>query len=326
MSHQQKKLNLSHPDNQDHNEIAVADPSNVESPPKIFNLTVDCFDEIFEYLNMEDLHSFGQTCKRMNKVAGEYFKQNHSSAENFCKYNAIHTTYSDKDGVVEMAIETSGFNKFVPCIKICGNDFDILRYIQSQATEFESTNQMFHVGFDINDKLVEHFEQLLPQLEILRYTCCRVDGDLYDLMLKYCKNLREIYVQNSTVGNRINGEIKWLLQEYPKLECLELSPSDSSRIEELRTFFVRNPNVQRFSTSVDFLWNNGDIFLNSNTKLDILELKDKESMQSSSYRKQTLDLLNRLHEQGFYKRLYIYIYEFNEELSNSLASVKGLEL
>lgn len=50
-------------DNEERNEDAVAGPSNVESSPKLFQLNNDCFDEIFEYLCVEDLHSFGQTCK-----------------------------------------------------------------------------------------------------------------------------------------------------------------------------------------------------------------------------------------------------------------------
>lgn len=82
-------------DNEERNEDAVAGPSNVESSPKLFLLNNDCFDEIFEYLCVEDLHSFGQTCKWMNKVAGEYFKQNHSSARKYFKKDGIYTFNND---------------------------------------------------------------------------------------------------------------------------------------------------------------------------------------------------------------------------------------
>ncbi|XP_031632434.1 uncharacterized protein LOC116346492 [Contarinia nasturtii] len=309
-------------DNQNHNKDAVAGPSSDESPPKIFNLTIDCFDEIFEYLNVKDLYSFGQTCKRMNKVAGEYFKQNYSSAEKFCKHDEIYTyiVFSVKDSVVNERIQISGFNKFMPCISVGYH-----KYNKFHINAFESTKHIYLASIIINKEKVELFKQLLPQLEIVQQQCCSVDGDLYDLILKKCENLREIYIQNWALGNRINGNFNWLLQEYPKLERLEWMPPKSCQIEELRKFFVRNPNVQRFSTTSEFWWYNRNIFLSSNIKLDILELKEFD-FYCTKTSKIPLDSLNQLHEQGFYKRLYIYVDRVDEEFSTLLASLKGLEL
>ncbi|XP_031632606.1 uncharacterized protein LOC116346603 [Contarinia nasturtii] len=321
-------------DNQNHNKEAVASPSSDESPTKIFKLTIDCLDEIFEYLSLKDLHSFGQTCKRMNKVAGEYFKQNYSSAPNLCKVDGIYTNY-DKDDVTNEQIHISGFNKFMPCISYCGHcpqhDFGAFKYTKSHINEFEATNHIYLGWLSINCKTVEHFKQLLPQLGIVQYQCCSVDGDIYDLILKYCKNLREIYVQGSDGGKRINGKFNWLLQEYPKLERLEWRPNDPCKIEELRDFFIRNPNVKRFSTTSKFWWTNGDIFSNSKAKLDIFEIKgfyvntghDKDG---DKILKSHVNLLNRLYEQGFYKRLYIYVDSVYEEKITAFASIKGLEL
>lgn len=72
-----KKPKLSHEDETDKNQMAIAGPSNEQTSPKIFKLDVDCFDEIFEYFSLEDLDSFGQTCKAMHKLTGEYFKRNY---------------------------------------------------------------------------------------------------------------------------------------------------------------------------------------------------------------------------------------------------------
>lgn len=35
--------------------VSVADHSNLASTPAIFRLTIDCFDEIFDYFNLQDL-------------------------------------------------------------------------------------------------------------------------------------------------------------------------------------------------------------------------------------------------------------------------------
>ena len=61
-SKQQKRNDI------DANEIAVAAPVNVqneEPTPAIFKLNAICCDDLFEWLSLEDLHSLGQTCKRM---------------------------------------------------------------------------------------------------------------------------------------------------------------------------------------------------------------------------------------------------------------------
>lgn len=77
------------------------------------------------------------------------------------------------------------------------------------------------------------------------------------------------------------------------------------------------------------MWDNSSIFLNSNIKLDVLELKEGYSEECSSYKKQTLEtlleFLNQLHEQGFYKRLHIFRIG-NSKLRTGLALIRGLEL
>ncbi|XP_031639055.1 uncharacterized protein LOC116351136 [Contarinia nasturtii] len=307
----------------------IVAPLDSESS-EIFKLNIDCLDEIFEYLNVKDLHSFGQTCKRMNKVAGEYFKQNYSSAEKFCEKDGIYMRYFDKDGVFNKLTQSSGFIKFMPYISHCYCDLGPLKYIKSHISEFESTNHIYLRWQRINSKRVKHFKQLLPQLEIVQHRECSMNGDFYDLILKHCKNLREIRVVDWDTGNRRNGKFNWLLQEYPKLELLELSTSDSYQFKELRKFFVRNQNVQIFSTTSIMLWQNGDVLLDSNAKLDILQVTKFDNYKwTSSYRKHTfetsLELLIRLHERGFYKRLYIYISIAHEEEITSFISLKGLE-
>ncbi|XP_031634227.1 uncharacterized protein LOC116347672 [Contarinia nasturtii] len=298
----------------------VGDSSDLESS-KIFKLNIDCFDEIFEYLSMKDLHSFGQTCKRMNKVAGEYFKRNHSSAEKFCAKDGIHTVYSDQDGVFGKLIQTSGFRKFMPCISIRGNDFDAFRYIQSHVTEFESTNHIHLSMLNVTAKVIEFIKELLPQLEIVQLRKCLVCDDLYELMLKHCTNLKKIECYRLVDSNH-------LLHEYPKLEHFKLIPNHMRRIAELREFFVRNPNVQKFTTTSRLLWENRDIFLNSNITLELLELNEEcsDRLDGFEHSKEISNLLNQLYEQGFYKRLYLYVYYVDVDFSNSLISLKGLEL
>ncbi|XP_031636499.1 uncharacterized protein LOC116349275 [Contarinia nasturtii] len=265
----------------------------------------------------------------MNKVAGEYYKQNHSSALKYCKEDGIYTFYYDID-VNHKPIRISGFNKFMPCISILYSENIDSPYIHSHINEFESINQIKLRALNIDEKF-DLFKQLLSQLQIIQCTGCSVVGDFYDLILKYCKNLKEIHVEYLVAGSRINRKLNWLLQKYPKLERLTCMPCDSYQFKEIREFFVRNPNVQRFSTSAESWCKNGDIFLNSNVKLDILELKRSRirywlQPHGKKTSETSFELLNQLHEQGFYKRLYIYIRRLSGKRITQLATFKGLEL
>lgn len=301
--------------------------------PKIFQLNIDCFDEIFEYLSVKDLHSFGQTCGRMNKVAGEYFKRNYRSAKKH--YNYSH----GKNGIIcktysayfvdryRHLIEINGFINFMPYVIFYDDNKKLKKY------SFESINHICLKSWrPINHKKVKWLVKLLPQLNILHILRCWVDGDLYELILKHCKNnLKEFHFECSNTGIHRIGKLNWLLHEYPKLECLNLSPillqpSEVLRIEELREFFVCNPYLQRFATDVNIFLDNSDIFLSSNAKLDLLLIRGNDRLFTTNSIR-LLKLLNQLHEQGFYRRLYIHNGEsFVDSYYEFLALVKGLEI
>ncbi|XP_031633874.1 uncharacterized protein LOC116347437 [Contarinia nasturtii] len=108
------------------------------------------------------------------------------------------------------------------------------------------------------------------------------------------------------------NEYKWLLQKYEKLERLGLgtpwfrTPDKRNRINELCTFFERNPNVRHFSCNFLTLSYNKDALLNCKVKLDTFELIDKSFWVCECDEKEIAwDLLSRLHTHGFYKRLHI---------------------
>lgn len=84
-----------------------------QSQSPISKLNPDCLDEIFDYLTMDDLYSFGRTCKLMQKIAGNYFKLNYLAATTYSTDREMFTVYSDKDGIIRHHIETSTFMPFI---------------------------------------------------------------------------------------------------------------------------------------------------------------------------------------------------------------------
>lgn len=125
-----KRQKLMSSEDEKREELTVAGPSREVTPPKIFKLTIDCFDEIFEYLSLGDLIKFGFTCKTMQQIAGKYFKRNYSAAENIC----------EKDGIIKEGNYLECFNEFISSIII--DERPRFDYLQSHTHQLKSINQL----------------------------------------------------------------------------------------------------------------------------------------------------------------------------------------
>lgn len=314
-----------------------AEGQNSDAVPSIFKLNVDCLDKIFDYLSVGDLQSFGQTCKTMQQVTGAYFKINYVAAPKFCENDGIYTEYHGHDGATQRA-NTSAFNEFITYMSHYYEKMHPLKYVELHSNEFASMNHIYLVCvYSLNKTRIRCIQQVLSKVETVQVRNSTVEGDFYETLLKFCGNLKQLYVQEADVGHRRswNNQIdnnKWLLHSYASLEHFELIPKSSYHIPELIPFFERNQSVRSFSTSSTCLWNHKDEFLKSNVKLDILEVKffstyyDVDSDDSDfSIMSSICNLLNELYERGFYKRLHFYVPRLNHKCSELLVSVHGLE-
>lgn len=301
------------------------------SNPKIFKLNADCLDEIFEYLTLKDIHSFGQTCRAMQKVAGEYYKLNYSAAEKFIGNDGsgIYTIYSDDSGVIKT--QTSGFNQFTQFLSHHYEDFEPFRYIKKHSDEFISVNHLYLVCVGLNAAKMNYFQGILPQLSVVQIRQCTIwDGDFYEIILQFCDTLKRLYVQDD-LGDIINRmHNSWLMRSYPSLEHLELTPRYSFEIVELSKFFELNPNLRSFSISSHSLWMNRKHIRDSDIKLDLLEVKhfdsgfyfyhvEKLSIQS------ICTILNELFLHGRYKSLHFYVKDIDKESVDVMMKIQGLD-
>lgn len=106
---------------------------------------------------------------------------------------------------------------------------------------------------------------------------------------------------------------------YPKLEHLEWSQSKKfgHKIDEIRTFFERNPNVRSFATNHNNLWASRDLILESGVKLDDLtiEIYERAERVMPEMITQVCNLLNEFYARGVFKRLHL---EFKEYCSRHI--------
>lgn len=304
--------------------------STNEESPHIFKLNIDCLDELFDYLSTQDLLAVGQTCKILQQVVGNYFKENYSEASKFGGNDGIYRVFSI-DGMER--VETSGFNKFIRYLSHSFNSLGPLRYIESKGHQFTSLQHLYLNGVDLVTTRVVCFQNNLHQFKIIQIKQCSFQCNFYETFLKLCVNLEQLYIQYD-LGDLIKEtENDWLLKSYPKLEHLELTPIKLMQfnVNELAQFLQINPNVQSFSTSIRFLWENQQKFLQSNIQLDTFGVKIgrnyglrfREILQVETAA--IFDLLNQLYAKSFYKSLHLFVTHIDEEYTSEMQTVHGLE-
>lgn len=291
--------------------------------PEIFKLTVDCFNELFDYLSLEDLCSFGGTCRLIQKFAGDYFKRNYSSAKKITDNKGIVIIYIDS--VKSHRIAAPILNPFIASITHRTDKIQSLRYIDMHSDEFSSLVEIHFMCIALNVSKINCLQQILPKIEVIKLTQCSIEGDIYMQILCYCTNLKEIHVDDE--GNRLilnESTNPWLLQRYSFLETLHLTQSKPFKINELCEFFQKNPNVRTFSTSSWCVARNGKEFIESNIKL--INLKVFEGYNGTPMNMQILCLLlNKLHEQGFYKFLHVKFSLLSQEHCDQMVSLCALD-
>ncbi|XP_055303147.1 uncharacterized protein LOC129568844 isoform X2 [Sitodiplosis mosellana] len=287
---------------------------------KIFKLDIDCFDEIFEYLSLKDLHSFGQTCKTMQKVSGEYFKRYYSAAETHIKNGGIDTVYSDYKRSINRRTSTTAFSQFITNITHRSYALQPLRYIRRHFGEFDSIRRVCFKNLDFDEEKGEELQRIWPNVETVHLIGCSICEDLHEIFLRHCKNnLKRLCVQSAKwPAFDPYVRVPWFHREYPMLEHLELIPIPP--MVELNLLFQKNRNVKSFSTSGFDFWRNKNEFMQLNVQLDLLQIK-------ASYVsvKEMSSVLWELYERGFFKRLHHCTNTVDEESSIELNLMPALE-
>lgn len=308
---------------QKRNQISICDLLGDKTLSPLFKLTEDCVNEIFEYLSLKELHSFGQTCKIFQKLSGEYFQRNFKSADHFVGQKGIFTLYSDHRGIINQRTKTTGFNQFINCILVDNDKMEPLSYLLSHSNEFSSINQIRFSGFS-SDR-IPYLRKLLANIDIIEMKRALIREDFYGAFLQFCPNLKRIEMQEYLVEIHNKKQNLWLQRKYPMLEHFVLTPEWTFKIKELNSFLERNPNIRYFATHSKCLWENKEDFLKSKAKLETLEIRIYRFKNNWSIMEKDCNLLNELFKRGFFKCLRISIDQVDQRRCDLLCSLIGLE-
>lgn len=287
-------------------ELSDDDIMELKSPPSILALDAKCYENLFSWLSLRDLHSIGQTCKQLHKIAGRYFQQNYPAAPIRCENNGIYSTNAG---------QINGFSAFVPKVSIFGSSTTRLRYISSNCDSLKR----LHLDITLTGPKIKSIKQTLGSLESLEIENFEFTDKLFKRFLKQCTNLKRLAVRDI----HQKTENKWLLRKYPKLEHFELTPWEVFEISELKEFFEQNLHLHSFATNANCLWINRSSFIGSQVQLDDLAIEIDSNIEidiGSFY-----SLLDALYEQHFYKRLHLYVENVDQNTVRHMAALHALE-
>lgn len=302
-------------DHKNDEQIEVNSGSDNELPSAFLKLTDECAILLFDYLPLKDLDAMGQTCKRMNQIAGQVFQQNYPGAVvrvNFGKTNL------------------TAFNRFITSVSMMYAKLQDFRFIAS--SNFDSLKHIHFFKTKLTTAQVGSIRQILTKIEIIEFTHCDFYGDIYGELLKHCVNLKSLTIQASEYDETITGiGNDWLLHKYPTIEHFKLHLAESQHsIDELKTFFKQNPQIRNLSLDSDALWENQATVLAAQLKLEHFETEyDDFQYELSVEPIPFLDLLNELHGNGMYQRLHMKFTSGygnrDNEIMNAVVSVHVLE-
>lgn len=261
-----------------------------KSPPEMFKLNIDCFEHFFDWLSLQELLKFRLTCKQIKLVVDDYIAFKYSKL----RYSKISGQYKPP----------------------------------TKTENLEFCKHLMISFCDWKDADSENIKHVLNQLETLKLYAVDVFGDLYEVLLKYCKQLKHLRLEDKMIANTGHGN-EWLRRSYPTLEQFEFEIgviTKSTECSDLLIFFERNPNIRIFTTDSSFLRLNRQILLNSNIRLDRLNIKMYHNLEIIH------SLACDLYSRGFYKKLCLSAFcrdsyfQGQEDLLSAFENLETLNL
>lgn len=307
---------------------------------EIFKLKMDHFEEIFDWLTLKDLLELSKTCNRMNIIVGYYIKTKYVAGDFNLDMNGIQSLHNPQTKGVKLdpflkklRFHYLEYIEYDSREQKCGKPKGIILHMKEDR--FKSLTEIRLDYMHLTDNGISRIKGILGQLEAVEintsHFCCE-NNEFYESFLQFCTNIKRLYLQDNNNDFYTPNETKligadnsWLLQKYSTLEHLELTTDKPGPINELQTFFQRNPQIKTFATDVETILANEDTFKNTNGKWDVLCVRfgKESSLNLLLYR----DLLNELHERGVFKQLHLFLsfqFEFNEIVANQLFPINGI--
>lgn len=289
--------------------------SQANKSPPYLKLNADCWEHVFDYLSFKDICMMGQSCKRMNQMAGYYVREYYPELEHKLVKGEIQFA-SQIDIVVP-----ADFYQYISKLQI--HHSTALNWFSNFKT-FDSLKTLIIGQRKLTEIEIGHMQNSLKDVESIHLAHCLISGHFFRQLANYCQKLKVLNIHNSDT----TGEL--FSQNYPTLENLQYRPLISaSRNDQLKNFLEKHLKLNNFAASCYFLWENRDSLIQTSVRLDLLNIffERKDPIPFDQF----VIFLNTLYERGFYKTLKL-TYRFfrpsnidDNDLKNAISTLPALE-
>lgn len=291
---------------------AMAAVAPNDQPPsaeglKLDTVVVDGCELPFDYLMLEDLLSVGQTCKRLNQVVGFILRQYYPAVHTYVVHSSIYV------GIKKF------FHENINKLAISGGlDIQHFQYVQPKLRRLKQIDLMYTT---LNAEKIECLKGIFAKLEHLRIHRCEIEGNFHDsvLALHLGPNLKRLEIDCAISNPAIIGNgNEWLGNKYPELEHFGCSglKGNGFYYEKLVTFLEINQNIslsikQNHVEAFESWWVKAKVHL------------DELTLNMDYVDDEIRNILNRLYERGFYKRIKLVCENTRFATNVELNSIKG---
>lgn len=303
-------------DDADASTAASNDTQETTTPPPYLKLIADCWEHIFDYLSFKNIFVMGETCKRMNQMAGYYIREYHPDLEFHLIEGEIRFS-NPTDYIIH-----ANFYRYITKLHVKNNsELNFFANVQS----FEALKALIIGQHNLTETEIGYMQNVLKNVETIQLVHCRLSGRVFEQMAKHCSKLKYLHIHNSNV--MANHGL--FLHYFPTLEHLQYRPLVSqTRVNELKVFLEKHSNLKRFAASNHFLWENRDILIQTNVQLDLLNVHF-DSTDPMPF-DQFIKFLRSLYARGLYKTLKL-TFRFcrpanvtTQELKNAISTLPAL--
>lgn len=310
--------------NQNQDVVAVEsnDPqSNPPPSPPYLKLIADCWEQIFDYLSMQDIIAMGQTCRRMDEFAGDYMREYFPNL----RFDLI-----ERDvGVLHpyyFHLKTD-FCQYISKLYI-GQRSTLDFFLDDKI--FSSLKTLIFKSFQFNETRFEYMQNVLKNVEHIHIENCILSGKNFKQLAIYCPHLKDLRITGCDITD--NALKSLFSQHFPTLEHLQYQTriwNFDTRIKELKTFLEKHTKLTHFECSVPVLWANRDLLRETNVQLDRFTI-DFYAWSDRIPFDRLIDFLWALHERDFYKMLHFsfdHILDIDFEFfDNAICTLPAMEI
>lgn len=221
-----------------------------KSNTQIIDLTIDCLEEIFEYLDLHDLLNVADSNKRLNKAAGLVFSRKHGNKYVLNRERPSYWGFPEKDGEYLGITDNCSSLRLVRCFGhsisgisidcfMCNQEFytELFRYVNKYCTQSLVKLHVRGYRHNIFDDIQKPFEKV--EKVLFEYCTVNVDQTMFNEVFPQMRHLT--FFSNKIEDSRCIGAC------FSKLEHFKYSPNvnhNYNPIEHHKLFVRLNPQLK----------------------------------------------------------------------------------